>query len=73
MPAKLLEILSAWFLLSLIVGLLVGSTVPAFQGESPAPGFAPYAEREGDETLALAHAQMQGVKSTARILPNTVF
>lgn len=40
MLAKLLDSLSAWFLLSLIVGLLVGSAISAFPGEAPAPGLS---------------------------------
>ena len=49
MLAKLLEILSTWFLLSLIVGSLVGRAISAFPGEAPAPGFAPSLETDGED------------------------
>lgn len=57
MIAKLFEILSAWILLSLIVGLLVST---AFR-EVPSPGYAPSLETpdtlnelEGEEMLVPA-------------------
>jgi len=49
MLAKLREVLSAWFLLSLIVGLSVGKAISALPGEAPAPGFAPSLETDGED------------------------
>lgn len=45
MLAKLFVNLSAWFLLSVIVGLLVGRAISTFR-EAPAPGFAPPLETD---------------------------
>jgi hypothetical protein len=45
MLAKLLVILSVWFLLSLIVALLVGMAISTFR-EVPAPGFIPPLETD---------------------------
>ena len=45
MLAKLLVILSVWFLLSLIVTLLVGMAISTFR-EVPMPGFTPALETD---------------------------
>ncbi len=45
MLAKLLVILSVWFLLSLIVTLLVGMAISTFR-EVPAPAFIPPLETD---------------------------
>ena len=68
MLAKLLVNLSAWFVLSVIVGLLVGRAISSFR-EAPAPGFAPPLETDWEaaalselgevEMQDLVHAQME--------------
>jgi hypothetical protein len=68
MLAKILVTLSAWFLLSLIVGLLVGRALSTFRRPS-APGFVPPLETgwepltlnalEEEEMLVLAHAHLE--------------
>lgn len=65
MLGKIFVILSAWFLLSLIVGLLAGRVMSTFP-ETPAPGYVPPLETDwetaalkelGEEALPfLAHA-----------------
>jgi hypothetical protein len=71
MLAKAFEYATAWFLLSLIVGLLVGRAISAFR-ETPAPSVEPYLEGDwgtvvikevdAEEMPAPAHAEMQGVR-----------
>ncbi len=68
MLAKILVTLSAWFLLSVIVGLLVGRAMSTFR-QAPAPGFVPPLETdldpaalnelEEEEMLVLPNAQME--------------
>jgi hypothetical protein len=68
MLAKILVILSAWFLLSMMVGLLVGRAISMLQ-KVHALGFAPPLETdwgtpalnelEEEEMLVLSHPQMQ--------------
>jgi hypothetical protein len=75
MLAKILVTMSAWFLLSVIVGLLVGRAISTFR-EAPAPGFTPpLAETDWgaaalneleEEMLVLAHAQMEEVRPVNR-------
>ena len=70
MLAKILVTLSAWFLLSIVVGLLVGRAISMLQ-KAPMLGFAPPLETdwatpalnelEDEEMLALLQAQMQEV------------
>ena len=70
MLAKILVTLSVWFLLSMMVGLLVGRAISTLQ-KAPTLGFAPPLETdwatpalnelEEEEMLALSHAQMQEV------------
>jgi len=70
MLAKIFVALSAWFLVSVIVGLLVGKAIFTFQ-KAPAQGFASPSgtdwgtaalnEPEEEEMLVLSHAQMQEV------------
>ena len=65
MLAKIPMILTAWFLVSLIVGLLLGRTISMLR-EAPSPGFifslesdvesATLSEAKEQETLNLAHA-----------------
>jgi hypothetical protein len=72
MLAKLLEFLSLWFLVAVIVGLLAVNLVSVSPEEAPAPDFTPFPEAdrkaallnelEGDETLDLARAQMHAVR-----------
>jgi hypothetical protein len=63
MLAKILVILSAWFLLSMIVGLLVGRAISTFQN-APTLGFTPPLETDltpalneldDQEMLVLSH------------------
>ncbi len=71
MLAKILVTLSAWFLLSVIVGVLVGRAMSTFR-QAPAPGFAPPLETdweaaaldevEEEEMLVLGHTEMQEVR-----------
>jgi hypothetical protein len=73
MLAKVFEYATAWFLLSLIVGLLVGRAISTFR-EAPAPGDDLYLEGDwetvvinekevdAEEMPAPAHAEMQGVR-----------
>jgi hypothetical protein len=66
---KIFVIFSAWFLLSLMVGLLAGRAISTFR-EAPAPRIAPaldtdweaiaLSELEEEERLVLSHAQMSG-------------
>ena len=72
MLVKILMALSGWFLLSVIIGLLVGRTMSTFR-EATAPGFAPPLEtdweatalRELEEEMAgLAHEQMEELALT---------
>jgi hypothetical protein len=68
MLAKVLVILSAWFLLSIMVGLLVGRAISTLQ-KVHTLGFAPPLETdwatpalnelEDEEMLVLSQAQMQ--------------
>jgi hypothetical protein len=70
MLAKILLILSAWSLLSMMVGLLVGRAISTLR-KAHALGFAPPLETdwgtpalnelEEEEMLVLSHAQMQEV------------
>ena len=70
MLAKIFVALSAWFLVSVIVGLLAGKAIFTFQ-KAPAQGFASPSgtdwrtaalnEPEEEEMLVLSHAQMQEV------------
>jgi hypothetical protein len=70
MLAKILVTLSAWFLLSMMVGLLVGRAISTLQ-IAHALGFAPPLETdwgtpalnelEEEEMLILSQAQMQEV------------
>lgn len=60
MLAKLLLNLSAWFLLSVIVGLLVGRAISTFR-EASAPGFTPPPETDWEPAALseLGEAEMQ--------------
>jgi hypothetical protein len=70
MLAKILVTFSVWFLLSMIVGLLVGRAISTLQ-KVPTPGFAPPLETdwatpalnelEDEEMLVLSLAEMQEV------------
>ena len=70
MLAKILVTLSAWFLLSMVVGLFVGRAISSLQ-RARTLGFAPPLETgwgtpapnelEGEEMLVLSHTQMQEV------------
>lgn len=70
MPDKILVTLSVWFLLSMMVGLLVGRAISTLQ-KAHTLGFAPplatdwanpaLNELEDEEMLALLQAQMQEV------------
>jgi hypothetical protein len=70
MLAKIFVALSAWFLVSVIVGLLAGRTISTLQ-KAPAQGFVPPTgtdwgtaalnEPEEEEMLVLSHAEMQEV------------
>jgi len=59
MLAKIFVVLSAWFLLSMIVGLLVGRVLSAFQ-ETPAPGYVPPLETDW-ETVALNELEEEAI------------
>jgi hypothetical protein len=74
MLAKILVNLSAWFVLSVIVGLLAGRAISMVR-EASAPGFAPPLETDGEaaalneleeleekEMLVLAYARMDEVR-----------
>jgi len=56
-------ILSAWFLLSVIVGLLAGRALSTFP-EAPAPGFVPFAE-DRQETAAFNELEEQEMEVLA--------
>jgi len=66
MLAKIFVILSAWFLVSMIVGLLAGRVISTLQ-KAPAQGFVPPTETGwgtaalNEPELVLSHAQMQEV------------
>ena len=71
MLAKIFMYASAWFVLSVIVGLLVGRAISNFR-EEPAPGVHQASETnwgtgvinemdEEEEVLVPAHAEMQEV------------
>jgi hypothetical protein len=66
MLAKIFVMLSEWFLLSMIVGLLLGRAISTFR-KAPAPGIAPLEtdwgaalnELEEKEMLVPSHVRMQ--------------
>jgi hypothetical protein len=70
MLAKILVTLSLWFLLSMVVGLLVGRAISTLQ-KTPTLRFAPPLETdwgtptlnelEEEELLVLSHAELQEV------------
>ena len=59
MLAKIFVVLSAWFLLSMIVGLVVGRVLSAFP-ETPAPGYVPPLEIDW-EAAALAELEEEAI------------
>ncbi len=59
MLAKIFVVLSAWFLLSMIVGLLVGRVLSALP-ETPAPGYVPPLETDW-ETAALKEVREEAI------------
>lgn len=72
MLAKIFMYASAWFVLSLIIGLLMGRVISTFP-EEPAPGLRRASEinwgtgpinevDEEEEMLVPAHAEMQEVR-----------